>query len=184
MRLIVGLGNPGKTYEWTRHNLGFQAVDAYASHAQASWEKHHKANADTAKIGNDVLLVKPLTSMNLSGQAVKTLLDFYHLRPEDLIVIHDDKDLAFGQMRLSPGSGSAGHNGVASVLESLGTQKCTRIRLGIKNQKLGRMPTDAFVLAPFTFFEKRSIKKWLSRIREAIDCVLQENLERCQNRFH
>jgi len=166
MKLIIGLGNPGKKYEWTRHNLAWLVLDKIAG--EEKWEEHHKAKALTLKVGQN-MLVKPLTFMNESGRAVRSLMDFYKLSPADIFVVHDDKDMEFGQMRAVKDSGSGGHNGVQSIINYLATQEFTRLKLGIANKKIGRTPTDAFVLQPFSFFEKRTVKKWLPEIVKKIE---------------
>ena len=187
MKLVVGLGNPGKKYDWTRHNLGWLALNEFAAGHDATWEEHHKAKAWTAKISigdEQVLLVKPLTFMNTSGQAVRALVDFYKLQPSDVIVVHDEFDLALGKMKIVEDASAGGHNGVRDVLTVLGTQKVTRLRLGIGSGKASRIPRERFVLQPFSFFEKRSIKKWLPEISDAIDCLIQQDATTCMNKFN
>ena len=187
MKLVVGLGNPGKKYDWTRHNLGWLALNEFASGHDAAWEEHHKAKAWTAKInvgGEQVLLVKPLTFMNNSGSAVRALVDFYKLQSSDVILVHDEFDLALGKMKIVEDASAGGHNGVGDVFKMLGTQQVARLRLGIGSSKSSRIPRERFVLQPFPFFEKRSIKKWLPEISDAIDCLIQQDATTCMNKFN
>lgn len=164
-KLIIGLGNPGKQYEWTRHNIGWIILDSLKEELDPStkWEKHHKVKAEITKIGNTILM-KPLTFMNKSGEAVQQLMAFYKLAPEDILVIHDDLDMDFLKTRKVNDSGSGGNNGVQSIIDYLGTKKFDRLKIGISNKKRSRIPADRFVLMPFGFFEKREIKKELSTI--------------------
>jgi len=187
MKLIVGLGNPGKKYEWTRHNLGWLAVNEFAAGFDAKWEEHHKAKAWVAKVNvgeEQLLLVKPLTFMNSSGAAVRALVDFYKLSAADVILVHDEKDLELGKMKIVEDASAGGHNGVDDVFRALGTQKVLRLRLGIQAAKASRIPTEKFVLQPFSFFEKRTVKKWLPEIAEAIECLVKQDVADCMNKFN
>jgi PTH1 family peptidyl-tRNA hydrolase len=137
MKLIVGLGNPGSEYEDTRHNIGFMVLDKLAKELgseSARWEEHEKFQAVTARAG-DVMLVKPITFMNRSGDAISALMRFYKLSPSDVWVIHDDIDLPLGKIRVRERGSSAGHNGVQSVIESLKTDAFVRFRIGIGRGK-------------------------------------------------
>ena len=132
MKLIVGLGNPGKKYEQTRHNFGFMALDLLAKKLGTTWRDSTKLKAELAKTA-EYILAKPTTFMNQSGSAVSALLKFYKLTPSDLIVIHDDLDIDFGKWKLSSDSRAAGHNGVQSIIDQLGSKKFSRYRLGIRS---------------------------------------------------
>lgn len=142
MKLIVGLGNPRKEYENTRHNVGFEIIEKIRSDWDFSqWEFNKKFNAEIStgdyklKTTNyKLLLAKPQTFMNLSGRAVQAILTFYKLTPDDIIVIHDDLDIPVGKYKIATDSSSAGHNGVENIIEKLGTQKFKRIRVGIKSE--------------------------------------------------
>lgn len=187
MKLIVGLGNPGKKYEWTRHNLGWLALDKFAESFDVKWEEHHKAKAWVAKIvvgEEQVLLVKPLTFMNSSGSAVRALLDFYKLSSDDIVLVHDEMDLALGKIKIVEDSSAGGHNGVNDVFKMLGTQRVVRLRLGIRGSKTSRIPTERFVLQPFGFFEKRSVKKLLPEVSEMIECLITQDVVTCMNKFN
>lgn len=133
MKLLVGLGNPGPKYAGNRHNIGFMAVDRIAAdHGFAPWRRAYQGLVAEGRLGEvKVLLLKPETFMNLSGQSVRAALDFYKLTPADITVFHDELDLAPGKMRLKSGGGHAGHNGLRSMHQHLGTDAYARVRLGI-----------------------------------------------------
>lgn len=148
--LIIGLGNPGKRYETTRHNIGFMALDALAAQLEIGL-KQKSFNALWGKgtiAGNNVLLAEPQTFMNLSGTAVRQLQSFFKTDISNLLVIHDDLDLPFGAVRLKAGGGTAGHKGLASIESSLGTSEFTRVRLGI-GKPVDKSRIESYVLEPF-----------------------------------
>lgn len=157
MKLIIGLGNPGKDYQYTRHNVGFLALDfilqeletiSCTSKFDAKICEVHLPKENGAP--EKVFFVYPETYMNNSGKAVKQLLDFYKLEPKDILVIHDDIDLPLGTIKFTEASGSAGHNGVQSIIDSIGTHEFKRIRVGIETREdKTQIPTDAFVLQVF-----------------------------------
>lgn len=157
MRLIIGLGNPGKEYERTRHNAGFLFVDALRekwAFPEFSAEKKFAGSVSAGmKDGEKVLLVKPGTFMNRSGESVSALMNFFKLGPADITVIHDDLDLPFGTWKESVGSGAAGHNGVTDIIEKLGTKSFRRIRIGIGRPEGDRDPA-LYVLDRFTAEEE------------------------------
>jgi len=162
MKIIVGLGNPGKKYELTRHNVGFMAIDALAKKLGLTWEEEKKFKAQICQNGN-AILVKPQTFMNNSGQSVQAVLSYYKLLPkklgvfkvkdgdlsEILTVIHDDIDIALGKYKISLDSRSAGHKGVESIISHLKTKNFKRIRIGIRTEMANKMPADRFVLEKF-----------------------------------
>lgn len=164
MKLIVGLGNPGKEYERTRHNAGFDVMDEIARMASASiTQKKFKALVDKVNIGGQsVLLMKPQTYMNNSGEAVRAAMDFYHLQPQDLLVIYDDMDLAVGRLRLRQKGSAGGHNGIKSIIAHIGTQTFDRIRVGI--DKDPRIPTVNWVLGKI---RKEDMDAYLESVNEA-----------------
>lgn len=169
MYLIVGLGNPGTKYELTRHNVGFLVLDKLA----ADFKVEKKFNAEITKI-DDALLIKPQTFMNLSGQAVQAVISFYKINPADLIVIHDDLDIAFGDFKIQQNRSAAGHHGVQSIIESLGTQNFTRIRIGIKNpEQQANLPTEDFVLRKFTAEELVEIEKVLLSVKDQVAEIIK-----------
>ncbi len=158
MKLIIGLGNPGLKYKKTRHNLGFRILNELQKEndfPKFKFAKRFKADISEGILnGERTILAKPQTFMNSSGQAVKALVGFYKLDLKDLIVVHDDLDLPVGEFKISENSSSAGHNGVKSIIQELGTQDFARVRLGIKSQTPQVMETKDFVLAKFTKEEK------------------------------
>lgn len=148
MKLIIGLGNPGKEHANTRHNAGFLALDALAKELGLEWRKDAKRNAEVAKgdmDGEPVILAKPLTFMNLSGDAVAALASYNKVKPEDVLVIHDDLDLAPGTVKFKKGGGTAGHHGLDSIVERLGTGDFSRIRIGIGKPE-HKTETESWVL--------------------------------------
>lgn len=174
MRIIVGLGNPGVKYQNTRHNAGFLALDFLAENQDVSFQEVKKFQASIAEIQSDgqkILLVKPLTFMNCSGEAVDALLRYYKLSAADLTVIHDDLDIKAGTYKLTPSSRAAGNNGVQSIIDALGTQDFTRIRLGIgrPTETLGAcIPSHDYVLAPFTPKEKEQLSLLFPEIQSVL----------------
>ena len=153
MKLIVGLGNPGKEYTQTRHNVGFMVLDALSS----EWKLDKKLEAELSEttIQNErVLLAKPQPFMNKSGEAVQKIAHFYKIDPTDILVIYDDVDLEFGKLRVRHGGSSAGHNGIKSMIQHIG-DRFIRFRVGVRNETLKNpIATDKFVLAPFTAAEQ------------------------------
>lgn len=149
MNIIVGLGNPGKKYEKTLHNVGFILLDKFAQKNNLKWSKNSKALALTA-VYQDYLLVKPQTYMNKSGISVSYLMSYYKLNPSDLLVVHDDIDLQFGQTRLQKNAGSAGHLGVENIIVSLKTKDFSRFRVGVGRPENQNIPTEDWVLSDFT----------------------------------
>ncbi len=187
MKLIVGLGNPGTQYQKTRHNAGFMALDAFAKAQGASFKQHHKAQVDVAEVvmdGQKVLLAKPLTFMNKSGEAVRALTNFYKIEAKDVVVVHDELDLPFGRLRINVDASAGGHNGVASVIEQLGTKAFTRLRIGIGSTHRGQIPTDKFVLLPFSFFEHLKLRGVISSASEAVECLATNTAAICANKVN
>jgi PTH1 family peptidyl-tRNA hydrolase len=156
MKLIVGLGNPGKEYSRNRHNAGFIIVDEIASKNSLPWENSSKFDADV-DISKDFILAKPQTFMNKSGEAVSKILNFYKIDLKDLYVIHDDVDLPFGEVKKQLGAGSAGHKGVESIIEKVGTQDFWRIRIGI-GRPSDNTPVEDWVLRDFNSEELTLVK--------------------------
>lgn len=171
-KLIIGLGNPGKKYEKTRHNAGFMAIDFLRKKFDAPKLKlNKKFNAEIVKTESKkekIIMAKPLTFMNNSGEAVFSILSFYKIKPKDLIVVHDDMDLDLGDLRENTGRGSAGHNGVQSIINILGTKDFLRWRIGIgrpeKSANNKTIPPDAYVLQKFNKEEIKIIKETFKKI--------------------
>lgn len=180
MKLIVGLGNPGKKYERTRHNTGFLVIDALAEKLDISLNR--KAfNATTGK-GQKVVLMKPETFMNNSGVAVRKAVNYYHLDPErDLIVVYDDLDLPLGKIRLRESGSAGGHNGMKSIISNLGTKDFCRIRIGI-----GGNYSDSvdYVLGRFRADEKQLWMESIERAAEACEEALDRDFQELMNKFN
>lgn len=178
MKLIIGLGNPGKEYEHTRHNIGFRILDAFREKIEhSSWQESSKFNAMISRKeywGEDVMLVKPMTYMNLSGGSVSKIVNFYKLSgSRDILVCYDDKDLIFGKSKSKNDSGSGGHNGIKSIIAALGTQVFSRLKFGVGHE-YQKLATHDFVLQRFSDEEEeqlpeliedaiREIQVWLSQ---------------------
>lgn len=183
--LIVGLGNPGREYRGNRHNVGFMLVDLLAERLGASFARlESKAlvtKGDTQ--GHRIVLAKPQTYMNLSGQAVGGLVRFYKVPAANLLVAYDDVDLPLGTLRLRPGGGSAGQKGMASIIERLGTQEFPRLRLGI-GRPPGRMDAAAYVLQDFTSGEAALLREMLDRAVDAALTFVTQGLEAAMNQYN
>ena len=183
-RLVLGLGNPGPDYAKTRHNIGFWCVNRLADgHRFAAWWPSQRAMVTEGTLaGQAVVLVKPLTFMNLSGQAVKPLMARYGVGLDDLLVVYDDLDLDVAALRLRPRGSSGGHKGVQSIIDTLGSQDFARLRLGIGRPVHGD-PVD-YVLSPFSLDESIAMDRTLARAEEAVVCWLNEGVEAAMNRFN
>jgi len=176
MKLFVGLGNPGKRYAKTRHNVGFMALDnlreSLAPYEIDNWNLSKKFNAAvcgcTVK-GEKVILAKPMTFMNESGQAVALIAHFYKISHTDITIIHDEKDLLLGDIRTQSGKNHAGHNGIKSIFEHVGTKDIRRIRVGIASENERKMEdTSKFVLGKFGFGEKKAVRNVLESVTHTI----------------
>jgi peptidyl-tRNA hydrolase, PTH1 family len=196
MKIIVGLGNPGREYESSRHNIGFMVLDKLAKElttSRISFSIDPKHNVLVAKVG-DVMLVKPQTFMNKSGEAVKGLLDYYKLTADDLWIIHDDIDLPLGKIRIREQGAAGGHNGVDSIIQAIGTDKFVRFRLGtgrgkelvgentVKREK-HRLVIE-YVLSKFHLSEAGSFKHLIKNGVEAIIIALNDGVDKAMNRFN
>lgn len=185
IRSIVGLGNPGPEYELTRHNLGFWVLDALNSRHGGKWEAMpgHSRHAKVTIAQQEVVLFCPLTFMNLSGRAVKDLIKWLGLTPEEIILVHDDMDLNLGRLKLVQGGGSGGHRGVSSVLECLGSKEVPRLKVGIGRPKYGEEVTD-FVLSPFYPEEIGLVERVVDKAVWACELVLVEGVDKAMNRVN
>jgi peptidyl-tRNA hydrolase, PTH1 family len=178
MYLIVGLGNPGKKYEFTRHNLGFRILDLLSG--GEAWENRYECQILKT---DSLILAKPQTYMNNSGTAVKEILKFYPAA--QLIVIHDELDFPLGAIKIMKNISAAGHNGVQSIIDELGTKDFIRIRLGIDDPEIRQqIPGDAFVLQKFTANEESIVKEVLEKTKNAIDLIQREGLEIAQSKYN
>jgi len=176
MKLIIGLGNPGKEYLKTRHNIGFLIVDAISKKFNFPIFKEEKKFKSEISIGeiNDekIILAKPTTFMNLSGFAAKEISKFYKINKKNIFIIQDDKDMEFLKIRIkNEASGDGGHNGIKSIIQELGTKELNRFKIGIGNTLLEKMPTDKFVLSNFT---KEEINLLKEEKEEIINKILEE----------
>lgn len=180
MKLIVGLGNFDKKYKDNRHNLGFMVVDEFGR--GLIWKKDRDRLCEIAK-DSEYMVIKPTTFMNLSGEAVSAVSNFYKIASKDILVIHDDLDLEFGKIRLSFDSSSGGHNGVDSVIRSLASVDFNRLRVGIGRPPKGRK-AENYVLSDFTKIEKAKIKKVIMVAIEAINSFLSAGIDATMNRFN
>jgi peptidyl-tRNA hydrolase, PTH1 family len=185
MKLVAGIGNPSAEYEQTRHNAGFMAVDRISAVSGISLTetKHKSCFGRGWYCGKELLLVKPLTFVNLSGRALRSFLKYYPLSTEDILIIHDDMDIPFGRIRIKNGGSSAGHKGVASVISEMGTDKFARIRIGIgsperKDRGVG------FVLGRFSREEKKIVEEVLDTCVDAVEEILAKGPEAAMNRFN
>jgi PTH1 family peptidyl-tRNA hydrolase len=179
-RLIVGLGNPGKEYDQTRHNVGFMVLDRLA-HGRGLWKRERAWNAEVCLVGG-VWLLKPQTYMNLSGQSVRALAGFYKIPAESVLVVMDDMALGLGVLRLRGGGSAGGHNGLQSILEQLGTREVARLRFGIGGARPGE--AVGHVLGKFRKDEWPSVEEALERAEAAIDRLQSDGLERAMNAFN
>jgi len=193
MRLIVGLGNPGRGHANNRHNAGFVCLNHFARTQDIRFDKKQgRARIGLGEVaGNEVVLVKPQTYMNRSGQSVSVLVRKFNVSLNNLLVIHDDLDLPLGKIRIRQGGSAGGHKGAGSIITELGSQNFIRIRVGIgrpdKNEGFTEFSDDEiinYVLSDFTPDEKQAITQVIPRVSEAILCLLTEGLVAAMNRYN
>jgi PTH1 family peptidyl-tRNA hydrolase len=185
VKVVLGLGNPGKKYVQTRHNLGFLVLEQIAAENRVAVKRKKLGSliGEWRTSAEQVLLVKPQTFMNRSGEAVSDLLLHFPFTVADLIVIHDDLDLPFGRIRIRRGGGAGGHRGVMSIMETLGEEDFFRVRVGIGRPPAGVDPTD-YVLEPFSPEERLTLEQVVSRAANAVDCLLKEGPQRAMEKFN
>ena len=186
MKLVVGLGNPGIEYQFTPHNLGFLTIDRIAERCTVNVASRRcQAATGKARIaGNEVLLAKPETYMNLSGLSVRKLVEELEINPADgLIVVYDELDLPFGTLRLKQRGGTAGHNGVESLVGSLGTDEFVRVRLGIRPDYPVRDGAK-YVLAQFKKSQLEAVNDLIERGADAVEAILKDGIGAAMNRFN
>ncbi len=182
MRVIVGLGNPGRTYAHTRHNIGFDVLDEFAKRKKTRIASR-QCKALVGKLehqGEEILLVKPQTFMNESGQAVRDIMCKYNLEPSDFFVIYDDMDLPLGRIRIRPSGSSGGHKGMTSIIRHLGSQEFPRMRIGIGRQG----EAIDHVLSRFNKEERKIIDVAIQKAADALDVVLNEGIEAAMNKYN
>ena len=185
MKLVVGLGNPGRKYERTRHNLGFLIVDRIATENEVTVRKKlcDALVGEGLSDGEKVLLAKPQTYMNRSGEAVQCLARKFGAAPEDLVVIYDDLDLPFGRIRIRPRGSAGGHRGVLSIIEKMAGAPFYRVRVGI-GRPPENMNAEDYVLEPFSALEMSDLNGVVSRAAEAVSALLKEGGQRAMEQFN
>lgn len=182
MKIVIGLGNPGTEYERTRHNVGFQVLDVLARRHRLTFRPHRFRclAARWSFAGHDVLLVKPLTYMNLSGEAVGPLVRFYKVPLSDILVVYDDLDLPLGALRMRPKGSSGGHKGVASIIEHLGSDAFPRLRIGI-GRPPGKMDAADYVLSPFSPEEEALMEVVREEAADAVEMWIRWGTDKAMN---
>lgn len=185
MYIIAGLGNPTKEYEKTRHNAGFDAIDVLAEkHGIQITERKHKAFCGTGFIGGErVLLAKPQTFMNASGESLREAADFYKIRPEQVIVIYDDISLRVGQLRIRTKGSAGGHNGIKSIISHLGSQDFPRIKIGV-GAKPDRMDLADYVLSRFSQTDRQMMEDAFQDAADAVEFMLADGADAAMNRYN
>jgi PTH1 family peptidyl-tRNA hydrolase len=186
IKIIVGLGNPGNEYEQSRHNAGFWFIDQLVTHHQLCLKKESRFLGEVAKLSSSagsVWLLKPATFMNRSGQSIAKLAQFYKIRPEQILIVHDDLDLSPGSVKLKQGGGHGGHNGLRDSINQLDSKDFHRLRLGIghpgnKEQVVG------FVLGKTPQSEKKLIESAIEKSMDSIELILQGNMQKAMNQLH
>lgn len=186
--LIVGLGNPGAQYAGNRHNVGFMIADVLAGRIGARFGRARKAMADVAEGflgpgGPKIVLIKPLTYMNLSGGPVASLSQFYKIPLDHVVAVHDELDIPYGQLRLKLGGGEGGHNGLRSMSKSLGSKDYPRVRFGI-GRPPGRQDPADYVLSNFSATERKELDFLVDRAADAAEALITKGLEWSQNQYH
>ncbi|MFY1675083.1 aminoacyl-tRNA hydrolase [Plantactinospora sp. WMMB334] len=186
--LLVGLGNPGREYARHRHNVGFLIADLLAERIGARFGRHRRAVAEVAEGrlglgGPKLVLAKPMTYMNLSGGPVTALAQFYKVPVEQVVAVHDELDLPYGQLRCKRGGGEGGHNGLRSMSKSLGTKDYLRVRFGI-GRPPGRQDPADFVLSDFSTVERKELEFLVDRAADVAEAVVTRGLEWAQNAYH
>jgi PTH1 family peptidyl-tRNA hydrolase len=186
--LVVGLGNPGKEYAGNRHNVGFMVADLLAARVGAKFGRNRRAHADVAEGrlgfgGPKLILVKPLTYMNLAGAPVAQLSQFFKIPVENVVAVHDELDVPFGEIRAKRGGGEGGHNGLRSMSKSLATKDYARVRFGISRPPGRQDPAD-YVLSDFAGAERKELDFLVDRAADVVEAVVLEGVEWAQNKYH
>ena len=186
--LIVGLGNPGKEYAANRHNVGFMVADLLASRVGAKFSRSKRAHAEVAEGrlgfgGPRLVLAKPLSYMNLLGTPVTSLAQFFKVPVSNVIAVHDELDVPFGQVRAKRGGGEGGHNGLRSMSKSLGSKEYARVRFGI-GRPPGRQDPADYVLSDFSAAERKELDFLVDRAADVVEAVVLEGVEWAQNKYH
>ena len=185
MKIIAGLGNPGAEYAHTKHNVGFMLVDALAERLNApAWKEDFFSSVTEVRIGGEkVFLVKPLTYMNNSGEAIGPMLSYYKMETDDLTVVHDDMDIPAGMVRIRKKGSSGGHNGIKSILAHVGREDFSRVRIGIGRPPAGWTVIN-HVLAPFSSEDVPKIREAINYLLPAVECIVTDGVDLAMNRYN
>jgi peptidyl-tRNA hydrolase, PTH1 family len=186
--LVAGLGNPGKEYAGNRHNVGFLVADLLARRVGAKFGRSKRAHAEVAEGrlgfgGPRLVLLKPLTYMNLSGAPVVSLAQFFKVAVENVIAVHDELDVPFGEVRVKRGGGEGGHNGLRSMSKSLASKEYARVRFGI-GRPPGRQDPADYVLSDFASAERKELDFLVDRAADVVEAIILEGVEWAQNKYH
>lgn len=185
MYIIVGLGNPGREYAGTRHNIGFDVITRLSDDYNIPLDfKKHKAVCGKGYIeGQKVILAQPQTFMNLSGESVRELMDYYKVENDEIIIVYDDISLDVGQLRVRPKGSAGGHNGIKSIIQHMGTQEFPRVRVGVGDKPKGWDLAD-YVLGRFPAEEEPKVREALKRASDACKTIILEGTEEAMNQFN
>ena len=181
MKLIAGLGNIGDKYCFTRHNAGFMVLDKLALDNNFSFREENKLKCFLAKSG-DMIYIKPTTFMNLSGEAVRAVMDYYKINVKDILIVYDDIALDLGRIRFRANGSDGGHNGIKSIIKHVGTKEFDRLKIGIGPQP--NIPSENFVLQNFPKEQLEELKEILKRADEAVEFYLKNDIQKAQNKFN
>ncbi len=187
MKLIAGLGNPGKEYEKTRHNSGYMALNRLAENVGASFSgtKFQALTAIAVIAGEKVLLMEPLTFMNLSGNAVRAAADYYHIEPQDILILHDDMDLPVGSVRIRPNGSSGGQKGMKHIISCMGTDEIARIRIGVGHSRPGEHDVvPDWVLSPVSKADRELFENAIDTAARAAEAWVSEPLDRVMSKYN
>ncbi|MCQ2739435.1 MAG: aminoacyl-tRNA hydrolase [bacterium] len=185
MKLIAGLGNIGNKYVFTRHNAGFMLADSIVINENDTFRENPRLKCFMTNLrlnGEDYMIIKPTTFMNLSGEAIRAVVDYYKIQISDILVVYDDISLPLGKIRLRANGSDGGHNGIKSVIQHLGTQEFARLKIGIGPQP--NLPSEVFVLQNFTKEELAILKDTITTAKMAISCYFTEGIAITQNKFN
>ena len=185
MKLVAGLGNIGGKYVFTRHNAGFMLADSIAVNENLTFRENSRLKcfmAFAGGFGEACLLIKPATFMNLSGEAVRAVSDYYKISAEDILIVYDDLSLDIGKIRFRPSGSDGGHNGIKSVIKCMGSENIPRLKIGIGPQP--GIPSEVFVLQNFSKEELETIKDSIAKAKEGIKCLFEEGMAAAQNKFN
>ncbi len=184
MWVIAGLGNPGRRYSRTRHNIGFIVIEEVASRSKIDF-KDKKEGYRIGKgfiVGHDILLIEPLLYMNISGPVIKNILRRFNIQPENLIVIHDDLDMEVGKLKIKKKGSSGGHKGIESIIQSIGSKDFIRLKVGIGREE--GIATEDYVLSKFRRYEITLIRDVIQKAADAIYSIVSEGVDKAMNRFN